>query len=122
MVYRWWVQTTAVISDSRGGHGPPPLGIPEQKPLAAPTNSEGTTEEDVVTEHHLLLLSFHWEHTTLLLPWPNSLGSAHMLNLCHFPGSCNQEQPMQHLLCGLSETWCFLHGLQVVGAKHHSYL
>ena len=24
-------------------------------------------------------------------------------------------QPVQHLLCGLSETGCFMHGLQVVG-------
>ena len=47
MVYRWWGETTVVITDSRGGHGPPPLGSPEQEPLAAPNTSEGTTEEDV---------------------------------------------------------------------------
>ena len=57
-------QTPAVISDSRGWHGPPPpLGIPEQKSFAAPTTSEGTTEKDIVIEHHLLLLLLPWEHT-----------------------------------------------------------
>ena len=55
--------TATVIPDSRGGHGPPPLGIPEQKSLAAPATSEGTTEKDIVTEHHLLLLLLPWEHT-----------------------------------------------------------
>ena len=34
-----------------------PLGVPKQAPLAAPVTSEGTTEKDIVTEHHLLLLS-----------------------------------------------------------------
>ena len=56
--------TTKIISHSRGGRGPPPLGIPEQEPLAAPTTSEGTTEEDIMTEHHWLLLSLSWEHTS----------------------------------------------------------
>ena len=30
-------QTTTVICDSKGGHGSPPLGIPEQEPLVALT-------------------------------------------------------------------------------------
>ena len=37
------VQITSVISDSGGGYGSLPLGIPEQKSLAAPTTLEGTT-------------------------------------------------------------------------------
>ena len=56
-------QTAAVIPDSRGGHGPLPLEIPEQKSLAAPATSEGTTEKDITKEHHLLLLFLPWEHT-----------------------------------------------------------
>ena len=56
-------QITPVISDSRGEHGPLPLGIPEQKSLAAQTTSEGTTEMAIVTEHHLLLLLLPWEYT-----------------------------------------------------------
>ena len=63
MACRWWGHTTAVISDSRGGHGPLPLWIPEQEPLAAPTTSEDTSEEDIVMECHLFLLSLPWEHT-----------------------------------------------------------
>lgn len=55
-------QTTTVISDSRGRRGPPLPGIPEQEPLSAPTTSEGTIE-DIVMEHHLLLLLLLWEHT-----------------------------------------------------------
>ena len=46
-----------------GGCGPPPLGIPEQKSLAEPTTSEGTTQKDTVMEYHLLLHSLSWEHT-----------------------------------------------------------
>ena len=45
LFYRWQEQTTAVISDSRGGHGPLPLGVPEQASFAAPVNSRGSTEE-----------------------------------------------------------------------------
>ena len=55
MVYRWWGQTTTVISESRGRHGPPPLRVPEQAQLAALITSEGTTEEDIVTKHQLFL-------------------------------------------------------------------
>ena len=40
-----------------------PVGIPEQKSLAAPTTSEGITEKDIKIEHHLRLLSLYWEHT-----------------------------------------------------------
>ena len=63
MVCRWQGQTTAVITDSRGGHGPLQLGIPEKEPRAAPATSEGTTEEDIAMEHHLLLISLPWKYT-----------------------------------------------------------
>ena len=63
MVCRWQGQTITVISDSRGGHGPLLLEIPEQKSLAAPTTSEGITEKDIAMEHHLLLLLLPWGHT-----------------------------------------------------------
>ena len=69
-----------------------------------------------MTEHHLLVFSHPRNTSALLLPLPNALGSTHMPDLCHVPGSCNEESPLQHLTCGLSET-----GLQVVGANHHSY-
>ena len=47
----------------------------------------------------------------LLLSLPNALESAHMLDHCRFPGTYNEEQLVQHLLCGLSRMRCFLHGL-----------
>lgn len=43
MVCRYWGQTTAVITDSKGGRGLTPLGVAKQAPLAAPiTSEEGT--------------------------------------------------------------------------------
>ena len=62
VVCRWQGQTATIISDSRGGSGPLPLGIPEQKSLASPATPEGTAEKDIATEHHLLLLSLPREH------------------------------------------------------------
>ena len=87
MVCRWRGQSTAVISDSRGGSGLPPLRVHEQALPVAPVTSEGTTEESIVTKHRLLLVSLRWEHTHLLLPLPNSLGSAPILDHCPFPGN-----------------------------------
>ena len=57
MVYRWWGQTSAFITDSRDGHGPLPLGVPEQAPPVVPI----TSEEGIAIEHKLLLLSLPWE-------------------------------------------------------------
>ena len=46
MVYKWWGQTTAVTTDSTDGHGPLPLGLPEQAPHAVPiTSEEGVASE-----------------------------------------------------------------------------
>ena len=64
MVCRWWGKTPNVISYSRDGCSPLPLGVPEQEPLAAPTTSGGTTVEGNVIEHHLLLCSLPWDHTS----------------------------------------------------------
>ena len=63
MAFRWRGQATAVISDSRGGNGPLPLEVPEQESLAVTITSEGKTEEDIESEHHLLLFLLCWEHT-----------------------------------------------------------
>ena len=59
MVYRWWGQTTRVITDSRAGHGLLPIGVSEQAPPAVPI----TTEEGTAIKHKLLLLSLPWELT-----------------------------------------------------------
>ena len=58
MVYMWWGQNIGVISDPRGRHGPPPIGVREQAPPVATVTSEVSTEEGTATEHHLVLLSF----------------------------------------------------------------
>ena len=89
IVYSWWGQTTAVISDSRGGQGLQPLGVCVQAPLVAPVTSEGTKEEGIVTEHHLLLAYSPGNTPTLLLPLINTLGSTYTLDHCHFPGPYN---------------------------------
>ena len=47
----------------RDGHGPQPLGIHEQAPLAAPVTSEIGAEKAIATKHQPLLLSLPWEHT-----------------------------------------------------------
>ena len=54
---------TTVITDSRGGCGPPPLGVCEQVPPEAQVTSESGIEEGSATEHHPLLLSLPWECT-----------------------------------------------------------
>ena len=90
MAYRWWGQTTAVISDSRGGRGPSPGGISKQAPLETPiTSEEGIA--GIAIKHYLLLLSLPWE-----LTHPGAATaefSGHLVNLpkAHycFPGPCN---------------------------------
>ena len=57
MVYKWQGQTTIVITDSRGGHGLLPLGLPKQ---ATPVILI-TSEEGIAIKHYLLLLSLPWE-------------------------------------------------------------
>ena len=84
-------QNTTIIIDSSGGHGLPPLGVCEQVALVAPIISEGTTEEDIETKHHQLLLLLPWELTHTVST--TAKGSSHHLNLpkahCQFPGPCN---------------------------------
>ena len=94
----------------------PPLGICEQAPPIAPITSEVSKGEGTATMHHPLLLSLPWEHTCPASATAKCSGPhLHMPDHCHIPGPCNEEQPVQHLLHGLSKTVCFLHGLQVAG-------
>ena len=51
MVYRWQGQITTVISDCKDGHGPLPLGVPEQVPRAVRITSE---EGIVITSEEAL--------------------------------------------------------------------
>ena len=94
--YRQQGQTAAIISDSRGVCGPPPLGVGEQAPPAEPSHLRGWQEEGTATEHHLLWLSLPWECTHPAAAAAKCSG--HGLHLpeghCHFLGPCNQEQPV----------------------------
>ena len=54
----WWGQKTAVITDSRDGHVPLLLGVPEQ---ASQVVVPITSEEGIAIKHMLLLLSLPWE-------------------------------------------------------------
>ena len=87
MVYTWWGQTTAVIADSRDGHGLLPIGVPEQ----APPVTQITSEEGIAIKHKLLFLSLPWE---LMNPAAAIVKcSGHLEDLprvyYHFPGPCN---------------------------------
>ena len=53
MVCRWWGKTTPVVD----------MAYRHWESLAATITSEGTTEEDIVIEHNLLLLFLSWKHT-----------------------------------------------------------
>ena len=75
MVYWWQGQTTTLISDSRGGHDLSALGVQEETPLATPITWEGTTEEGIVTEHHLCCSHSPGNSHTLPLSLPNAPGT-----------------------------------------------
>ena len=84
MVYRWWAQSIAVITDSRDGHGLLPIGVLEQSPPAVPN----TSEEGIATKHKMLLFSLPWE---LMHPAAATAKcSGHLVDLprahYHFPG------------------------------------
>ena len=71
MAYKWWRQNTTVITEARYGHGPLPLGVPEQAPTVVPV-----TSEDGIAIKHKLLCS-HSGHLA-------DLSRVHY----HFPGPC----------------------------------
>ena len=69
-------QTKVVIADSRGGHGPPPVGVCEQASPVAPVTSEVGTEAGTATNHHPLCHS-PGNDQCLLLPLPNTLDTTY---------------------------------------------
>ena len=80
-------QTTAVITDSRDGHGLLPVGVPEQAPPAVPI----TSEELIAIKDKLLLLLLPWELTHPALVTAKCSGHLEDLPRAyyHFPGPCN---------------------------------
>ena len=80
-------KTTTFINDSRGGHGPLPLVVPEQAPPVVPN----TSEEGIAIEHYLLRISLPWE--VIHLAAATAKCSGHLVHLprvhYHFPGHYN---------------------------------
>ena len=93
------------------------LHLQPQSPQGLAKKKKERERESTVIKHHTLLLSRPWEHTHRA----NALGGTKMLDHCPFPRPYNYKQLVQHLLCGLSGTGCFLRDLQVTGANHCSY-
>lgn len=105
---RWRGQTTAVVSDSRGGCRPPPPGVHEWVPPVPPVTSGVSAEEGTATESHLLLSLSGNAHTL-----PNVLGAAYTClkitatsqgpgarsSLCHLPRDlCHCQWPSYQAL------------------------
>ena len=90
--------------------------------LQPQSSQRSANKEGTATEHHPLLLLLPWEHTRPAATAKHSGQRPHMLDHIPFPEPYNKEQPVQHLLRELSGKGCFLHGLQVAGPNHHSYL
>ena len=88
MIYRRRGQTTTVIPGSRGGSGLLPLGAHEQAHLQ-PNHLKGTTGEGIVIKTTYWCSRTPGNTPALLLSVLNALGSTHMPDLCHFPGSYN---------------------------------
>ena len=63
MIYSWQGQTTAVVSEARGRHGFPPMGVCEWAPTLTLVISGDGKKEGTVTKHYTLWLSLPWEHT-----------------------------------------------------------
>ena len=96
LVYRWWGQKTAVITDSRDGHVPLLLGVPEQ---ASQVVVPITSEEGIAIKHMLCCSHSHGSSHILLLLLPNALVTFQILlelittshdpeargSLCHLP-------------------------------------
>ena len=119
MIYRQQGQSPAAISDTRGGHGPPPLLVCEQAPPVVPVTSEDRKEEDTAIEHHPLLLSLPWEHTHLaaatatcpgatytFLITVTSQGPATRSSLCHLPMDPSHCQESSNQGLGASPAHC----------------
>ena len=73
-----------------------------------------------MTKHHLLVLLHPLEHTSPAAALMNTQLYPHAWSLSH-PRILQLGAACIALLCGLSETGFFMHGLQVAGANHCSY-
>ena len=69
---------STVISDSRGGHGPPPLGICEQTPPMATVTSEVTKQKGTATTTTHCCSHTPGNPHILPLPLPNTPGATYI--------------------------------------------
>ena len=74
---QWQGRTTAIISDTRGGHGPPTLGVCEQAPPAAPVTSEFGKKWALQPSTTGCCSHSSGNTSALLLPLPNVLGTTY---------------------------------------------
>ena len=70
-------QTTTAVFDSRGGCGPPVLGVHEQAPSVTLVTSGISTEEDTAIKHHHCCSHSPGNAHAWLLPPPNALSVAY---------------------------------------------
>ena len=87
MVYSWQGQNTAVITDSRDGHGLLPIEVPERATPAVPI----TSEEGIAIKPKLWFLSLPWELKHHAVSTTKCSGQLEDLpsTYYHFPGTCN---------------------------------
>ena len=92
MVNRNQRQTATVISDSRGGHRMPSLGVMNRHYLQS-KSTQFSTEKATATEHHPLVLSLFREDTHPANDTATAKYSVHYLQMpeghCLFLGPCN---------------------------------
>ena len=77
----------SVISNTRDGCGPPPLGVWDGAPPVAQVTSEVGKEEGTETKNHPLLLSLPWECTCPAAATTKCSGCRrHLPDHCHCQG------------------------------------
>ena len=93
------MQATTVITEAKDGHGPLPLGVPEQAPPVVPV----TSKEGIAIKHKPLLLSSPWELTHIAAATAKFSGTLNILveHITTAQGSENGNN-LWHLPVGLS--------------------
>ena len=119
--------------EARGRHGLAPLGACEWAPPVAPITSGVSKKKKKKKKKgkkkrghcnqapHVIALRSLGTHSAFSCHWKTLWAVPQTLDHCLFPGIYNWEQLVQKLMWRLNRMGCFLHGLKVVGADHHSY-
>ena len=83
------IRSVSVIPESRGGHGPLPLGIPEQNHLQPQPPQRAPQRRALWLNTTWCFSQSPMNTPELQLPLPNVLGSAQKLDNCPFSGTHN---------------------------------